>query len=70
MGSGDKESVDSRDPYNRKLMASWASYWLVLNYSPRQSNQEEKGLLINRNIEIPLREDVGFRIRGPPHYKY
>ncbi len=70
LGKGDITSQDPRDPYNRKLVASWSSFWLVVNYSPGRNDNEEIALLINRHIEIPLRESVGFKVRGPPYYKY
>ncbi len=71
MSNGDKESRDPRDPYNRKLMASWSSLMLEQSYFFEQNRTDsERNLSINRHIEIPLREAVGFRIRGPPHYRY
>ena len=71
MGNGDRESIDPRDPYNRKLMASWSSFWLERSIFLEQNRVDsERNLSINRHIEIPLREAVGFGIRGPPHHKF
>ena len=71
MRNGDRESIDPRDPYNRKLVASWSSLMLEQSYFFEQNRTDsERNLSINRHIEIPLREAVGFRIRGPPHYRY
>ncbi len=70
MSNGDKESRDPRDPYNRKLAASWSSFRLERSiFFEQNGTDSDRNLSINRHIEIPLREAVGFRIRGPPHYK-
>ncbi len=70
MGKGDINSKDPRDPYNRKLVASWSSFWLEQSYYFEQNRTvSDKNRLIKRHIETPLREAVGFRIGGPPNYK-
>ena len=38
MGNGDKESVDPRDPYNRKLVASWSSFMLSNHYNYKRED--------------------------------
>ena len=70
MGNGDRNSKEPRNPYNRKLVASWSSFMFERSYFYEQKKiDSERNLLINKHIEIPLREGVGFRIRGPIHYK-
>jgi len=74
MGNGDINSKDPTDPYNRKLVASWSSFWIQQHmYFDLNGNytdpQRRLSLSINEDIEIPLREAIGFSMRGPPEYK-
>ncbi len=70
MGNGDRNSEDPRNPYNRKLAASWASYFLERSIFLEQNRTDsDRNLSINKHIEIPLRETVGFKVGGPPHLK-
>lgn len=71
MEKGDITSRDPRDPYNRKLVASWSSFWLEHSlWREQDRTNTERNLLINEHLEKPIREMVGFRVRGPPSYKY
>ena len=71
MGKGDRGSKDPRDPYNRQLVASWSSFWLERSYYFEQKRTEGTlDFLIYDHIEVPLREYVGFKVRGPPHHKF
>lgn len=71
MENGDRNSRDPRDPYNRKLVAAWSSFWLEQTYYDEQKQTKgNRDDLIYYHIEMPLREmDSKFKIRGPPHYK-
>lgn len=71
MGNGDRDSTNPRDPYNRKLVANWASFWLERAIFFAQGREDsELNLMINEHIEIPLRAPTGVKVRGPPHYKF
>ena len=67
MGNGDRNSRHPRDPYNRKLVASWSSFYLVRYYDNLEKKKGERGNLIYDHLEIEFRPR--FRVRGPPHYK-
>ena len=71
MGNGDRNSRNHRDPYNRKLVAHWASFWLEQSYW-RELNKTNgpRGDLIYENIEMLFRNSGLHKVRGPPHYKY
>ena len=62
----DQKSKNPSNPYNRMLVASWASFLLANHYDVRVNNWDI-GKIINHNIEIPLRKFVP-KIRGPPYY--
>ncbi len=62
MGNGDKLSKDPRDPYNRKLVAAWASFMVTNHYNYKREDYPSQNL-INYELEIPLRETTG-RIRA------
>ena len=66
MGNGDRDSREPRNPYNRKLAASWSSFALSNSYV--SGDMVETAKLINTHIEIPLRPEFG--VRGPPYYDY
>ena len=68
MGNGDRNSTDPRDPYNRKLVANWASYLLLLSFYFEKRPHAELEMLAYQ-IEVPLREST-INLRGPPHYQF
>ncbi|ALO47406.1 hypothetical protein [Pseudohongiella spirulinae] len=61
LGAGDNTSTDPDDAYNRQYVASWSSYVLGTKLIV-MLREEEKGVLLETNIEAPLRQYVA-RIR-------
>jgi hypothetical protein len=61
LGSGDEKSTDPDDPYNRRYVASWSSYMIGTKIAVYQGDME-KSLLLETNVEVPLRRFVA-RIR-------
>ena len=59
-----KTDIDRRGTRER-LIAAWASSWLVNHHF--QAKNEIKQKQIFDNLEVPLVKK-GLRIRGPPHY--
>ena len=58
-------------PYNRNLCATWSSVWIVNHYDygiTKNESNREKGDMIYGHIETPVKENNGFRFRGPPWY--
>ena len=80
MGNGDVASTNPLDPYNRKLAAAWAAYYLSNHYwNLYESNPEtvtrrgdkHLGQLITDLIAVPLIDPVGYNIvpfKGQPLY--
>ena len=71
MGNGNRNSRHPRDPYNRKLVAQWAAFFLERAIFYAQGRTvSEINLFINEQLEIPLRPAVGHKVRGPPHIRW
>lgn len=64
LGPGDKASTDPNDAYNRQYVASWSSYIIGTKIAVFEGDME-KSLLLETNVEAPLRRFVA-RIRPGP----
>lgn len=68
IGTGNPSSKDPFDPFNRLLTAAASSAWLANHYWSLPPEQGDGPMeIINRRIEIPLRE-LGFPMRGEAKY--
>jgi hypothetical protein len=64
------KSIDPSNAYNRRLNASWSSFWLTTQYDFTTDRKSGLGDLINGSLEKPLRKFTK-RIRaniGGPYY--
>ena len=67
MGNGDRDSANPRDPYNRKLVANWAHFFLFVSLDWERGGWDAELQMLYEHISIPLMEAT-IRVSGPPHY--
>ena len=77
LGNGDRGSSDPNDPYNKQLVAAWASYFLGLHYTRSaryvsDSFYADRHMWVTNYISIPAIDAIGYNIqpfKGQPLYE-
>ena len=69
----DKNKNQINDNYDKALIASWSSYWLVTHYLNIEGKSERTMLIFNeveQKFKKTGKNNEDLRVRGPPIYQY